>query len=85
MPLTDFVMGKHHTPVSNQNSIEYLDQHHLIIAAYLIASASMSLFKRLSMASRFSARSESGRVRRGSEASRRTNGRPEIYTEFGTR
>jgi hypothetical protein len=33
------------------------------------------------MASRFSARSDRARVRLGSEASRRTNGRPDMYTE----
>lgn len=47
---------------------------------HLAASCNISFFKRDSMSSRFSARSDIGSVRRGSEASRRTNGRPEMYT-----
>jgi len=35
------------------------------------------------MASRFSARSEILKVRRGSAASRKTKGRPEMYTVYG--
>lgn len=45
---------------------------------YLKDSANMSFFNRVSMASRFSARSERESVLRGSEASRRTKGRPDI-------
>lgn len=43
-------------------------------------SAKMSAFSRLSIASRFSALSDSARVFRCSETSRSTNGRPEMYT-----
>lgn len=51
---------------------------------HLAASCSISFFKRDSISSRFSARSDIGSVRRGSEASRRTNGRPEMYTTSKT-
>lgn len=40
----------------------------------------MSFFKRSSMASRFSARSDNDKVLLGSAESRNTKGRPDIYT-----
>ena len=40
----------------------------------------MSFLSRSSIASRFSALSDRDKVRRGSDESRRTNGRPDIYT-----
>lgn len=51
--------------------------HH---STYLAHSARISAARRCSIASKFSARSDNFRTRRGSVASRRTNGRPEIYT-----
>lgn len=48
--------------------------------AYLVASWRMSFFSRFSIASRFSARSDNASVRLGCDASRSTNGRPEMYT-----
>jgi len=49
----------------------------------LVASCRMSVLSLVSIASRFSARSEILRVRRGSAASRKTKGRPEMYTAYG--
>lgn len=48
-------------------------------------SCKMSFFKRSSIASRFSARSDNDRVLLGSAESRKTKGRPDIYTERDTR
>lgn len=44
-------------------------------------SCRISFFNLLSISSRFSALSDMERVFRGSEASRKTNERPEMYTE----
>jgi hypothetical protein len=55
---------------------------------YLLASCRMSFLRRSSMASKFSARSDIDNVLRGREASRSTNGRPDMYTKikrFGIR
>lgn len=49
---------------------------------HLIPSARMSFLSRSSIASRFSGRSERGRVFLGSDASRRTKGRPDMYTKL---
>lgn len=48
--------------------------------AYFMASCRMSFFNRSSIASRFSARSDNFNARRGSDESRNTNGRPDMYT-----
>lgn len=65
----------HHTYRFQSKSNETADR-----STYLAHSARISAARRCSIASKFSARSDSFRTRRGSVASRRTNGRPEIYT-----
>lgn len=47
---------------------------------HLVDSCKMSFFKRSSMASRFSARSDNDKVFLGSAESRKTNGLPDMYT-----
>ncbi len=49
--------------------------------SHLTPSARMSFLSRCSIASRFSGRSERGRVFLGSDESRRTKGRPDMYTD----
>jgi len=75
--LTDFIMSEDYASVSKLKLVvQYLNID--ASSAHLTASAKISFFSRVSMASRFSARSDNERVRRGSDASRRTKGRPEM-------
>ena len=78
--LTDLVVREHESAVPGKLNVSGGQRFVRGREAHLFASTRMSVFSRSSIASRFSARSESFSVRRGSEASRSTNGRPEIYT-----
>ena len=51
-----------------------------MVEADLDASCKISFLSRISISSRFSARSDIVSVLLGSEASRKTNGRPDMYT-----
>ena len=77
--LTDFIVSKDYTSISSEkfNRLWQLTRH-VLQQTYLVVSCRMSFFSLFSIASRFSARSEIESVDRGSDASRKTNGLPEI-------
>lgn len=72
-------MSKDYTSISGTlNLINYDGILGMCFKTCLMVSCRMSFFSLFSIASRFSARSEIESVDRGSDASRRTNERPEI-------